>query len=181
MYKFDKKFVHFMWDDELEGKEGFYADNIGFLIMRVESNNTHWYGVVYKSGDDIHHPFCADKNHWRLFYHDPHYKLKLAHEQGKVIQFNTVDGWKDMKIKPRWNHSDDKYRIKPDEPKPVTNRELVLWLAQGNGLVEYDGIVGISWSYGITKPDAGVRSGVAICKWDDTEWHEPTREYMGLI
>ena len=33
---FDKKYVHFMWEDELEGKKGFFADGISDLKGNVE-------------------------------------------------------------------------------------------------------------------------------------------------
>lgn len=35
MELFNEKFVHFLWSDELEGKEGFFADKIKLLIERV--------------------------------------------------------------------------------------------------------------------------------------------------
>lgn len=31
MELFDKRFVHFMWDDSLKGKVGFFADSIDEL------------------------------------------------------------------------------------------------------------------------------------------------------
>lgn len=84
----------------------------------------------------------------------------------------------------------------PEEPKPrrATNRELAKWLAQGNGEVltlmvdngrhreavtsewhYFSGIEAEEVSYGLEKERCkGVR------KWEDTEWHEPTADYIGL-
>ncbi len=42
---FDKKFVYFMWDDELEAREGFFADYIGDLEDYVNSNYTDYKGL----------------------------------------------------------------------------------------------------------------------------------------
>lgn len=73
----------------------------------------------------------------------------------------------------------------PEEPKPrmATNRELAKWLAQGNG--EWCNCIGdssraaIEWWYdqghSETKAD-----NVFVRKWSDTDWHEPTAEYMGI-
>lgn len=65
----------------------------------------------------------------------------------------------------------------------ATNIELAKWLAQGNGL--YKRRIGdIAWSYvGHIDEDAfedECNTDYLIRKWDDTEWHEPTADYMGL-
>ena len=74
----------------------------------------------------------------------------------------------------------------PEEPKPrrATNRELARWLAQGNG--EYTNLKSefydnfSSFSYRECKKDMEVYENFEVRKWDDTEWHEPTVDYMGL-
>lgn len=71
----------------------------------------------------------------------------------------------------------------PEEPKPrrATNRELAKWLAQGNGQKSGNkGIACISYSYGHLADDCEIDKNVVVRKWDDTEWHEPTVDYMGL-
>ena len=74
------------------------------------------------------------------------------------------------------------YRIKPEET-PVTCRELSKWLAQGNGeYYEYDcdgweSHRCIEYQY---EQDNLPISKVMVRRWEDTEWHQPTREYMGL-
>ncbi len=85
----------------------------------------------------------------------------------------------------------------PEEPKPrrSTNRELAKWLAQGNGEVltlmqmtnkhSYE-IVASTWHYFCGEENKVVDYGYegkcckGIRKWEDTEWHEPTVDYMEL-
>jgi hypothetical protein len=74
----------------------------------------------------------------------------------------------------------------PDPPKPrrATNRELARWLAQGNG--EYTNPKSdyynnySSFSYEECDKDNEIYANFKVRKWDDTEWHEPTVDYMGL-
>ena len=72
----------------------------------------------------------------------------------------------------------------PEETKPrwATNRELAKWLAQGNGeLSQGDSPKATTlWVYEICYKDKTVPEFIFVRKWDDTEWHEPTVEYMGL-
>ena len=71
----------------------------------------------------------------------------------------------------------------PEEPKPrrATNRELAKWLAQGNGQKSGNkGIACISYSYGHLADDCEIDKNVVVRKWDDTEWHEPDVQYMGI-
>ena len=71
----------------------------------------------------------------------------------------------------------------PDPPKPrrVTNRELSRWLAQGNGEIgNISDCVMAYHSYGKLAGDSPVWSEIKVRKWSDTEWHEPTVDYMGL-
>jgi len=74
----------------------------------------------------------------------------------------------------------------PDPPKPrrATNRELSRWLAQGNG--EYIDmmvsrkdmqIIGL-FSYCDRASDVEIKDGIKVRKWEDTEWHEPTVDYL---
>ena len=74
----------------------------------------------------------------------------------------------------------------PDHPKPrrATNRELSRWLAQGNG--EYRDtciartLCTANFTYAIDKGDKHLEPFIEVRKWSDTEWHEPTVDYMGL-
>ena len=62
----------------------------------------------------------------------------------------------------------------------ATNRELAKWLAQGNGEAKCVKTVFIHFTYGETEANDNVGENVSARKWDETEWHEPTREYLGL-
>ena len=46
MELYNKKYVYFEWDDELEGKKGFVADDIYVLKRNVEENREEWYGEI---------------------------------------------------------------------------------------------------------------------------------------
>lgn len=64
----------------------------------------------------------------------------------------------------------------------ATNRELAKWLAQGNGQCQMSGSCSI-WTehhYDIKQDDDACSKFVKVRKWCDKEWHEPTREYLGL-
>lgn len=75
----------------------------------------------------------------------------------------------------------------PEEPKlsRVTSRELAKWLAQGNGewcMKNGTGQIGANTNYGYSQyeENQNVTDGVLVRKWEDTEWHEPTVDYMGI-
>ena len=73
----------------------------------------------------------------------------------------------------------------PDEPKPrrATYREMSMWLAQGKGELTYEGVdtnVYTGLTYTIDNPNTEIGSVVKIRKWEDTEWNEPTVDYMGI-
>ena len=186
MPKFDKRFVHFMWSDELEGKKVFYADIISILIKDVADGDDM--DFVKKSGW-IDAPFEVNGDSWSFVYYDPYYNFKLAYEQGKTIQGKHIltGEWVDMKCKNMdWDFIEYyKYelRIKEEKSKPVTNRELARWLAKGNGEYYKDNCDGweshrcIEYQY---DQDNLPVSNVMVRKWEDEEWHLPTREYMGL-
>lgn len=121
---FNPKFVHFMWDDELEGKMGFVADNINDLQDFVDG--THYKpAVVSRSDKSDCFPFkIKDDNgngmNFKFFYYDPLYEFKLAQKQGKTVQcmttINVKNGWADMSDSWNWNiNPDTKYRIKPEK------------------------------------------------------------------
>ena len=85
------------------------------------------------------------------------------------------------------NYQDSPYghcALLPDHPKPrrATNRELSRWLAQGNGEVyDEDNSDKIIWTllqYLDTNENLEVLDGFKVRKWSDTEWHEPTVDYL---
>lgn len=187
MPKFEKKYVHFMWSDELEGKMVFFADYIPQLKQRVENNIVGHYAKVTKGEANLPFRIVDGQASWQFAYYDPYYALKVAREQGKVVQryWKSEQEWEEH-IGDDFTDDISLYRIKPDEPeesKPVTNRELARWLAQGNGeYYEYDcdgweSHRCIEYQY---EQDNLPVSKVMVRKWEDEEWHNPTREYLGL-
>lgn len=66
------------------------------------------------------------------------------------------------------------------KPKPVTNRELACWLSEGNGEVMWANNVLSNWNYLTDEEDKALDESLSVRKWGDTEWHKPTREYLGL-
>ena len=67
----------------------------------------------------------------------------------------------------------------------ATKRELSLWLSMGFGEATADSnletaIVTTHYDYRNTERNTPVTPGVMVRKWEDTEWHEPTKKYMGL-
>lgn len=68
----------------------------------------------------------------------------------------------------------------PKVPEFVTNRELARWLAKGNGEVMWANNVLSNWNYSTDEENKALDESLSVRKWDDTEWHKPTREYLGL-
>ena len=139
---FDKKFVHFMWSEELEGKEGFFADSINVLKSHVEDDDTG--SVSASSRDDypFHNKDDDDSydSMFRFFYYDPHYKCKRAYAEGKQIQIKNGDSWIDVsdELKLTWDLSNI-YRIKPETTEGLQeklNDSNKSWNDFWNDLVE---------------------------------------------
>lgn len=84
MPKFEDKFVHFRWSDDLEGKKAFYADSLAQLEQRFTITTSR--GHLHKSISE-EYPFeVACVGNWKFIYFDPNYDNKIAYEQGKQIQ-----------------------------------------------------------------------------------------------
>lgn len=71
---------------------------------------------------------------------------------------------------------------KKPAPRRATNRELAKWLAQGNGQWKTDDprYAYVEYHYRIDDDDRPVTADKQIRKWDDTEWHDPTVDYIGI-
>lgn len=115
MELFDKKFVYFMWDESLRGKECFYDDNIAGLKDTVDANNTVFKGCLEPNTSE--YPFRPVRRGssccgWRFAYYDPNYMYKVAYSQGAQIQHRQkgTSAWFDGI--PNWA-LDYEYRIKP--------------------------------------------------------------------
>lgn len=76
-----------------------------------------------------------------------------------------------------WKHCAE---IPESKSKPVTYRELARWLAEDNGEVMWSNAVYTEWSYINDDENKAINESLSVRKWDDTEWHKPTREYLGL-
>jgi hypothetical protein len=74
--------------------------------------------------------------------------------------------------------------ILPDPPKPrrATWLEVARWCATGNGFV-YDSDrdkIDTGIMFKPSNESEPIVDVIKVRKWEDTEWHEPTVDYMGL-
>lgn len=182
---FDKRFVHFMWDDSLKGKVGFFADSMSVLKFKVEHNDE-----VKKTASAIYqeHLSFLDENDtaWKFFYYDPLYEYRWVHEheQGKKkVQVKLpLSGWSDMPKDWAWDYGME-YRIVEEEEKPTRLNwyMLAMWLAKGNGQAHSsnleDDMIITSLNYNPLFGADTLDNSWQVRRWDDTEWHEPTLEY----
>lgn len=195
MPKFEKQYVHFIWTDELEGKMVFFADYIQQLKQRVENNIIGHYAKATKGEANLPFRIVDGQASWQFAYYDPYYELKVAREQGKVIQryWKSEQEWEEH-IGDDFTDDVSLYRIKPDEPAlkpdeaPITNRDLAQWLAEGYGQymdVEYT-VARTYYCYDYydrceaSTDDAPINKDIRVRLWGDTEWHVPTRKYMSM-
>ena len=77
-----------------------------------------------------------------------------------------------------WRHCAEIPKV--PELELVTYRELASWLAEGNGEVMWANNVLSNWNYSTDEESKALDESLSVRKWDDTEWHKPTREYLGL-
>ena len=133
---FDKSFVHFMWDDELEGKKVFVADSINTLIECVEKGTTT-HTVQYSR--NMRMPFERDDFvcfRFRFAYYDPNYEVKKAFNKGKVIQFlNSDSQWEIILSNMEFMSHIEKgrqLRVKPEEEE-----KWIAYLDRGQDGVDY--------------------------------------------
>lgn len=113
MLRFEDKFVHFRWTDDLEGKRAFYADSIDQLENSFTACNR---GHLHKSESEDYPFEVACEGNWKFIYFDPNYECKVAYEQGKQIQCRN------KKLQQEWIDADSpcwgdeyEYRVKPAE------------------------------------------------------------------
>ena len=79
-----------------------------------------------------------------------------------------------------WKHC----AILPEKPAPrrAAWLELAKWCATGNGLVYDDnrGKIDTGVMFEPKHSKEPVEEGIFVRKWDDTKWHLPTVDYMGI-
>ncbi len=116
---------------------------------------------------------------------DPPRKMLVWDCESDPITEDTVEAYfpnrsgRVLGMNEQWAHCAEL----PEEPKPrrATNREVAKWLAQGNGEWRNSSPFLPACSTDlIYTEDADPASNLLIRKWDDTEWHEPTADYMDL-
>lgn len=177
---FNKKFVYFMWDDGLIGKDCFTASSIKELITKVNERDVK---CQVKKGDNDEFPFKANIFQYKFAYYDPNYDIKIAYNEGKQIQFQSLvdGGWCDCDELSEDSWDDDyKYRIKPAEDekqtKCMTYRQLAEWLGRGNGEFMYRLSIATTSiiSYLISDENSEVSQDSRIRKWNSNEWIKPT-------
>lgn len=182
MIKFEKKYLYCFADVEeakkLIGKKGIFFDNcindshLKSLVLDELigiSDGTVWKGLFFES----------IVGYFRFFYYDPNLEVKRAYYlENKKIQFKIPNSnkWTNFKDgeEPSWLDVNE-YRIKPKETH-LTNRQVAEWLAKGNGQVLYLGNVMGDIYYGDGQDNKPCKE--QIRKWSDSEWHEPTKEYI---
>lgn len=144
MELFDKRFVRFMWDDELEEKVCFAADNMENLIFAVENDGKCAVktNALRYSGNNVKpfHAYMLGANSYTFAYYDPNYKWKKAFNEGEKIQYQHINGieWLDVEDELDIDATIREklpFRFKPEEKEETkdevnliqeTNRKLCL-------------------------------------------------------
>ena len=69
----------------------------------------------------------------------------------------------------------------PEESSELaTVLQLAKWVATGNGLLKRGCCITNYVSFDEIDENSPVSDATLVRKWDDKEWHKPTREYIGL-
>jgi hypothetical protein len=151
---FKDEFVHFRWDDSLEGKMGFMEDGIGLLENKV----AYGVGNTIHKADSIGFPFKSDNgNSWRFAYYDPHHEFKKAWLEGKKVQYmNVKNKWENVPDEWYWDGNDGtQYRIVPEKvlkPFKDVGELRKAWSIKETGRTD------IVLAYELTEPMIWVRS-----------------------
>ena len=91
MELYDKKYVYFDWDDNLEGKKGFFGDSINHIKQNVKDNRTLWFGnICHNTNANTDYPFAfidesGNSHCFRFCYYDSDYAAKKAFMEGKTV------------------------------------------------------------------------------------------------
>ena len=114
---------------------------------------------------------------------DPPKKMLVWGRYKNITELNVyaIVGRKDFPViceNSTWQHCAEIPKV--HELELVTYRELARWLAEGNGEVMWANNVLSNWNYSTDEENKALDESLSVLKWDDTEWHKPTREYIGL-
>lgn len=172
MELFDKKFVHFMWDDELEGKTGHVSNDIKCLHDYV-NNNPSATELIEHSSDESQPFKTTDGIKFRFFYYDPNYEVKKAFNEGKKVQMK-VDGFWANCDKPDFEDGEE-CRVKPEEEK------WIAYLArQKNGLCYLTACTEDNWES--AQKAFGAKTKLFIDVHDKvSEWFESRQKFAEVI
>lgn len=121
---YDKKYVYFDWDDKLEGKKGFVAQDIVSLRSQVNDNPEAMVTLSRSNGDVCPFTYFCDGEityDYQFAYYDPHYEIKRAYDAGMTIQYKyegmTWNNWVRDDMPPDDYFEEWEWRIKPEETK----------------------------------------------------------------
>lgn len=134
MELFDIKCVYMDWDDELAGKKVFLGPTLHILRNIVNRGDVSL--LQYTSKHPLDKGFVCEgeqikggypDRYFPLAYYDRLYEVKLAYQQGKIIQCKKIQirhtpdcEWIDLeREEPKW-HSCYEYRVKPEEPAVIS-------------------------------------------------------------
>ena len=114
---------------------------------------------------------------------DPPKKMLVWGRYENITELNVyaIVGRKDFPViceNSTWRHCAEIPKV--PESKLVTCRELASWIAKGNGEVKADDVVYSNWNYYNEQENNPIKDSLLVRKWDEKEWHKPTREYLGL-
>lgn len=162
--KFEKKFVHCMYDEELVGKTCVFADDMPSLRVHVIKCDDAFIGVLQapplkpgNSVDELMYPFYRndDNECYKFIYYDPNLECKIAYEQGKMIQYFDSGEWFDV-VNPVWN-PDIEYRVKPipDDDKYVPYESVTEMLCDNFNVDNVEDIKNCIWLR--SKADTSIR------------------------
>lgn len=184
MELFDKRFVHFMWDDRLIGKKCFLADYINELQSYVEKGDESNSDTLAYS-EDKSAPFKPVNrllHRCRFAYFDPNYEVKRAFNEGKTIQFlsrqqQSNGGWTDVWydcVEPRFIENTE-YRVKPEEEK------WIVYLARKtNGSCYLSACAESCWK--AAQKELGAKTKLFVgTKSEVNEWYEPRQKFAEVI
>lgn len=91
---YSKSYVHFEWDESLEGRKGWMANSIGQIKSMLIRNVTP--GYIYRTGCD-EHPFeDIEGDLYRFAYYDPYYDFRYALLNGEPVEFSYTGGWRTL-------------------------------------------------------------------------------------
>lgn len=70
--------------------------------------------------------------------------------------------------------------IPEESSRKATAIQLAEWVSNGFGIIKRSGYITNYVSFNEESENSPVGDEIIVRKWEDKEWHEPTREYLGL-